>query len=450
MPIQVNSPGWKVRRAAGSRGAAAAAAADLPGLPSEFLTAESRVADEAVLEPAPATRGASHRPAAHSMSATISSRDKPRVLAIRHPSGALTFHLPVQSTSRGLRGPSQVRFQVDGAAAGHDPRPDRGGRQGDRRSRWPKLAVDKRGEPAAAQAGRGVRESRLEEARPPGRLVEAFEGDTGGRRARTGPAGFARALPAVPPRHVLERRVRLSSPGDVGLLRSRQRDSTAIAFSRSTISASAGRPERTPGMLLEGLPEQTTTFDVVTHSRGGLVLRNLVERARAFGDLSRRFKLGRAVLVASPNDGTPLATPKRWDDTVGWMANLLEMFPDNPFTTGAEFVANGLVWLRNHASGDLPGSARDGRRRRADYRRCKRPPGRRRTAYSALVANYSRPAKCCSACSTSAIDQFFGSANDLVVPSEGGWRIDQLGRRCSFRRRGSAASGPAATCRSIR
>src|SRR5262249_38621629 len=34
------------------------------------------------------------------------------VLAIRHPSGALTFHAPAQSTSRGSRGPTQVRFQV--------------------------------------------------------------------------------------------------------------------------------------------------------------------------------------------------------------------------------------------------------------------------------------------------------------------------------------------------
>ena len=94
---------------------------------------------------------------------------------------------------------------------------------------------------------------------------------------------------------------------------------------------------------------------MVTHSRGGLVLRNLAERAAQLGPRARRFKLGRAVLVASPNEGTPLATPKRWEDTVGWVANLLEMLPDNPFTTGASFVANGIVWLANHASGDLPG-----------------------------------------------------------------------------------------------
>ena len=57
MPIQLNSPGWKIRRAGASRGAARDAAVDLPGLPPEFLTDESRVAEEVVLEPAPATRG---------------------------------------------------------------------------------------------------------------------------------------------------------------------------------------------------------------------------------------------------------------------------------------------------------------------------------------------------------------------------------------------------------
>ncbi len=125
-----------------------------------------------------------------------------------------------------------------------------------------------------------------------------------------------------------------------------------FAFDGFSVSRS---PEQNARMLLESLPEHATTFDVVTHGRGGLVLRTLVERGQQFGDLTRRFKLGHAVLVASPNEGTPLASPQRWDDTLGWIANVLEMFPDNPFTTGPAFVANGLVWLANHALGDLPG-----------------------------------------------------------------------------------------------
>ena len=127
-----------------------------------------------------------------------------------------------------------------------------------------------------------------------------------------------------------------------------------------------------------------------------------------FGDLSRRFKLGRAVLVASPNEGTPLATPKRWDETIGWIANLLEMFPDNPFTTGAAFVANGLVWLANHASGDLPGLQLDGWRGRADRGDSGSAGSARRRI---LRAGRQLPAdrtRCCSVCWMSASISFSG------------------------------------------
>src|SRR5262245_45415726 len=179
-------------------------------------------------------------------------------------------------------------------------------------------------------------------------------------------------------------------------------------------------------MLLEGLPDASFAFDAITHSRGGLVLRTLVERSTAFGSLAKRFQLGRAVLVASPNEGTPLATPQRWEDTVGWVANLLELFPDNPFTTGAEFVANGIVWIARHASGDLPGlHSMDGDG--APIAELQEPPGPPPDAYSALVANYEPKGEVLRRMVDTGVDQFFGSANDLVVPSEGGWRIDREG-----------------------
>ena len=66
-------------------------------------------------------------------------------------------------------------------------------------------------------------------------------------------------------------------------------------------------------------------------------------------------RFGAAVLVASPNEGTPLATPSHWEESVGWIANLMEVFPENPFTTGAEFVSEAIVWLASHLGGDLPG-----------------------------------------------------------------------------------------------
>ena len=195
------------------------------------------------------------------------------------------------------------------------------------------------------------------------------------------------------------------------------------AFDHFTLSRT---PEENARMLLEGLPDETFTFDVITHSRGGLVLRTLAERSTAFGRLAKRFELGRAVLVASPNEGTPLATPERWEDTVGWMANLLELFPDNPFTLGAEFVAHGIVWIARHASGGVPGlHSMDGD---GDLiAELQQPPGPPPESYSALVANYDPKDEVLKRMVDTGVDQFFASANDLVVPSEGGWRIDRGG-----------------------
>src|SRR5262249_9942444 len=92
-------------------------------------------------------------------------------------------------------------------------------------------------------------------------------------------------------------------------------DDRIFAFDHFTLSRT---PAENVRMLLEALPDKTFNFDVITHSRGGLVLRNLVERSAAFGKPASRFRLGRAILVASPNEGTPLATPSRWEDRVGW------------------------------------------------------------------------------------------------------------------------------------
>ena len=53
------------------------------------------------------------------------------------------------------------------------------------------------------------------------------------------------------------------------------------------------------------------------------------------------------------------------------------------------------------------------------------PPGPPSNAYSALVANYHPADTVLHRLLDVGLDQFFGSANDLVVPSEGGWRIDR-------------------------
>ncbi|HET8547822.1 MAG TPA: hypothetical protein VFL57_07460, partial [Bryobacteraceae bacterium] len=204
-------------------------------------------------------------------------------------------------------------------------------------------------------------------------------------------------------------------------------ENRVFAFNHFTVSRS---PQENAEALLGALPPGRCQFDVVTHSRGGLVLRTLVERPAELGPKASRFQLGRAVLVASPNDGTPLATPDRWDKTIGWIANLLKIIdrfsPENPLLTGAEFVAEGIVWLAHHVAGDLPGlRAMDGAGEIIEG--LQGPPAPPLQSYSALVANFHPTGNIAQVMADAGVDQFFGSANDLVVPSEGGWRVDRDG-----------------------
>jgi hypothetical protein len=191
------------------------------------------------------------------------------------------------------------------------------------------------------------------------------------------------------------------------------------ALNHFTISKT---PEENAKDLLAALPDHQFVFDAITHSRGGLVLRNLVERRAALGSTAKRFQVHQAVLVASPNEGTPLATPSRWKEAVGWIANLLEMFPENPFTLGAEWVSEAIVWLAQRAAGGIPGlasmdSAGD---MIADLERATKVQG---TPYSVLAANFRADDKLILRMLDVGVDTFFGGANDLVVPTEGGWRL---------------------------
>ncbi len=182
-------------------------------------------------------------------------------------------------------------------------------------------------------------------------------------------------------------------------------------------------PEENVRMLLDALPDRTTTFDVITHSRGGLVLRHLVERRDRFPELADRFAVGRAVLVASPNGGTPLASPDHVTQYTNWLSNVLEIFPANPFTTGVEFVSEALSWIARRLVGSLPGLAsmdNNGNIIQA-LQAAPGPPGQ---AYSALVANFEPDAGFLQRMIDTGADLFFPTANDLVVPTEGGWRVD--------------------------
>ena len=427
MAVKVNSPGWTARRAAAMRGAGAVR----PGLPPEFVPAGA-VTEEIVVTPTPATRGAGDAPRTLDLSVDLAP-GQAAVLAVRHPSGALTFHAPRESIrpTRGRAG--EVRFIVP-------LRPLAPG-EGEA-TRGPLSAAVKAIVVTVADTVVGTLVDKATGV-VLAKLAAGFEGLVWKKK------GLAEGWLTVSKEGLAARRLRPGTPSsrERSLLLLHGTFSNAasaygplasspffdevralygdriFAFDHFTVSRT---PEENARMLLSALPAGPFTFDVITHSRGGLVLRNLVEQTAAFGPLASRFVLGRAVLVAAPNEGTPLATPSRWEDTVGWVANLIELFPDNPFTTGAEFVANGLVWIATHASGDLPGlRAMDGD---GDLiRTLQSGPGSTVDRYSVLASNYTPSGNVLARLLDVGIDQFFNAANDLVVPSEGGWRVGSSG-----------------------
>ncbi|MFN8060032.1 MAG: CHAT domain-containing protein [Vicinamibacterales bacterium] len=429
--ITLHSSDWSLVEPTATRSGPDATTSHVPDdLPDTFL-ADGAETEAFVARPSPATRGA-----VGSGPVDFSYAVKPgqtAAVVVRHPSGALTFHAPraASRTSRG--GPTDLRFTIPVRPG--EATPATRGLVGKALKFIVVKVAEAAGDKLATLALSALAKTCEE-------LAWRRKGLTPGWLGVTADALKASALKARRP--TSEKRSLLLLHGTFSNAAAAFRgladsgffdevralyDDRIFAFDHFTLSRT---PDENAKELVDGLPETPVTFDVITHSRGGLVLRSLVERADGLGPKARNFHLGRAVLVASPNEGTPLATPQRWQDTVGWLANLIELFPDNPFTTGAEFVANGIVWIARHASGDLPGlRAMDGDGAFIEALQGDVPtpgtPKPPRGQYAALVANFNPHGQVLERLIDTGIDQFFGAANDLVVPTEGGWRIDRSG-----------------------
>ena len=189
-----------------------------------------------------------------------------------------------------------------------------------------------------------------------------------------------------------------------------------FAFNHLTVGRS---PNENVTALLEAVrgalrDSSGASLDVVTHSRGGLVARLLASSAGA-------PRVNRVFLAASPNEGTPLASPARWDRLAAWLANLGEMFPGGALAFGLDFAAEALVWMASRAGGTLPGIA------------AMDPAGglveklnavaARPYEVAAAVARYEPRGSAARRLLDAAAGVFFEDPNDLVVPTEGGARL---------------------------
>src|SRR5580693_9210248 len=98
--IRFNTPSWSVQLSAISARRGLRSGTVASSFPTRFLTNESHVVEEFIAQPAKAGLRGDTPEDALDFSYELADTEAV-VLAIRHPSGSMTFHLPVESTRRG-------------------------------------------------------------------------------------------------------------------------------------------------------------------------------------------------------------------------------------------------------------------------------------------------------------------------------------------------------------
>jgi len=157
--------------------------------------------------------------------------------------------------------------------------------------------------------------------------------------------------------------------------------------------------------------------DIICHSRGGLVSRELA-RANAPG-----VRVDRIVFVAAPNAGTILADSKYMGDFIDSYTNLLQAFPDNTVTDTLEAI---ITVVKQLAVATLKG---------LDGLQSMLPGGpflQQLTAaipqnpnYFALSSNYEPGSDSPTSIriADGVLDKVFKQSNDLVVPTDGVYKF---------------------------
>ncbi len=172
----------------------------------------------------------------------------------------------------------------------------------------------------------------------------------------------------------------------------------------------------------------TFTFDIICHSRGGLLARALKELDDAtIGSLANQprwsrpkqsvMKIDRIVFVATPNAGTDLAAADNLPKWLNRMANLASFIPDS---AGSAPLAAVLAVASDVAASvfNLPGLA--DMAPDSPFLSKLNPPSVDSQSYWAVEANYHAAGPFLRAVEDPIVDGLFrGKDNDLVVPTEG-------------------------------
>jgi len=192
-----------------------------------------------------------------------------------------------------------------------------------------------------------------------------------------------------------------------------------FAFDHFTLSHD---PKENVRRLLAQVPDGTSLdFDIICHSRGGLVSRILSEKQGELSLGERSFRVGKVVFVGAPNAGTSLADPKHLGQVIDVFTNLLSFVPSAGVTDVLTMIMGVLKQLATGALAGLDGLGA----MRPDGEFTKWINSGERTGdtkYYALASNVTPvdPGLRHFVMSRG-LNKLLNGANDFVVPTQGVW-----------------------------
>jgi hypothetical protein len=179
-------------------------------------------------------------------------------------------------------------------------------------------------------------------------------------------------------------------------------------------------PERNLVEFLDRMPDSAKLdVDLISHSRGGLLSRAFAGET-TLGPVSR-INVGKAVFVAAPNHGTPLANATHMMEFIDRYTSMLNLIPPGPYavvTDILEAIVTVVKMIGNSALEGLPGLAAMDPTGPFLARMNKGAPTS--AAYYGIASNYEPTGGLAAMVKDGVVDRVFDDApNDLVVPTIG-------------------------------
>lgn len=182
-------------------------------------------------------------------------------------------------------------------------------------------------------------------------------------------------------------------------------------------------PAQNVQQLLQMMPSGINLdLDIITHSRGGLVGRELIERLDQLDGNDWNIKVNKAIFVAGPHQGTILTDKENWVKLIDTYTNLLTKLPDNTATIILESIVTLVKVIGGGAVKALPGL--QAMQPKGDYIKRLNASPKTDTTYYTMGANYvpgdeKLLIRLGKRLLMKILSKVFGENSDMVVPTMG-------------------------------